>query len=104
MCKSSCEGTHTQLLQTHQRDINCLADDNRQTRQRALKKLATIPTGGHTTDVVGGVWEHGLRTPLLKLFSDPVEKNRETAVSLMVELIPALPKDALIHSLAHIVP
>jgi hypothetical protein len=80
-----------ELLQQHQRDLNCLLDDNRQTRLRALKKLAALPEAGHAPPILLSLWERALRAPALKLFSDPVEKVRELAISLTTDMLRVFP-------------
>ena len=76
------------------RDLNCLADENRQTRKRALTKLGTLPSAGHSSEQLAPLWADALRTPLLRLFADPVEKNRELAITLAAELLAALSETA----------
>ena len=66
-----------------QRDLNMLADDNRQSRKRALEKLCKLAGAGHPADVLAPLWTDQLRAPVLKLFADPVEKNRELAIEIM---------------------
>ena len=73
------------------RDLNCLADDNRQTRKRALTKLAALPGAGHAPETLVPVWVEQLRAPVLRLFADPVEKNRELALSLASMLLASTP-------------
>ena len=87
-----------------QRDLNCLADDNRQTRKRALTKLAALPTSGHPPELLATAWTDTLRSPILKLFADPVEKNRELAITLATEMVAALPDTTVTDSLSQIVP
>ena len=86
------------------RDLNCLADDNRQTRKRALTKLGALPSAGHSSEELAPLWADALRAPLLKLFADPVEKNRELAITLATELLAVLSDAACTDSLAHVVP
>eukprot|EP00966_Prymnesium_polylepis_P322730 7378973-Prymnesium_polylepis.3 len=81
---------HAELQQQHQRDINCLADDNRQTRRRALEKLVKLAGGGQPAETMLSFWEHALRTPVLKLFADPVEKCRELAITLTTDVLSAV--------------
>ena len=87
-----------------QRDLNCLADDNRQTRKRALTKLGALPSAGHAPEVLAPVWSELLRTPITKLFADPVEKNRELAITLTSDLFAVVPDATIVESLALVVP
>ena len=86
------------------RDINCLSDDNRQTRKRALTKLGGLPGAGHSPEVLAAVWSEQLRTPVLRLFADQVEKNRELAITLVTDMLAALPDSDVASSLAHVMP
>ena len=73
-----------------QRDLNCLGDDNRQTRKRALTNLSKLPGAGHPPDKLAVLWQETLRAPVLRLFADPVEKNRELAITLASDLLGAM--------------
>ena len=73
-----------------QRDLNCLADDNRQTRKRALTNLSKLAGAGHPPEKLAPLWTETLRAPVLRLFADPVEKNRELAITLAAELLAAM--------------
>ena len=73
------------FMVAHARDFNCLADEDRTTRKRALQKLSSLPST-QPPDVLAHAWEAALRVPVLKAFADPVEKNRELAVALATEL------------------
>ena len=90
------------LLQQYARDFNCLADPDRKTRQRALQKLGALARS--PPPELDGVWEQALRAPLLKLFSDTVEKNRELSITLVTDLVPSLGAAALGGSLPYMVP
>lgn len=68
------------------RDLNCLAEENRNTRKRALQKIsdAVLAASPPLAPVVLlELWEGALRVPLLRAFADPVEKNREMALTLV---------------------
>ena len=90
------------LLQQYARDFNCLADPDRKTRQRALQKLGALARSPPAE--IDGVWEQALRAPLLKLFSDTVEKNRELSITLVTDLVPSLGPAALGGSLPYMLP
>lgn len=75
------------LMQSLQRDINCLADDNRGTRKRALEKISKELFSKKTkfsASVLQVAFEEILK-PILKLFSDSTEKCRELAVQVVSE-------------------
>ena len=74
-------------IQKLQKDVNCLSDDNRTTRRQALehlRKKTTLCSPALPNDIVDGLMQFML-TPLLKEFSDPVEKCRELAIRLIFE-------------------
>ena len=89
-------------MQQYARDFNCLSDQDRKTRQRALQKLGALARSPQPD--VDAAWEQALRVPLLKLFSDTVEKNRELAIGLATELVPVLSPDMLRSSLPYLMP
>jgi len=70
-----------------QRDVNFLSDDNRTARRRALEHLrkeVTLYSPAHSTEVMEGLTDFLLK-PLLREFSDPVEKCRELAIGIISE-------------------
>ena len=78
------------LIQTWQRDINCLTDPNRHTRKRALEKLqkklvsvAGKDKGGPTEPELAEFFHRCLRAPLVALLADPIEKCRELACTML---------------------
>ena len=85
-----------------QRDLNCLADDNRQTRKRALTNLSKLTSA--PPEKLAPLWSDTLRTPILRLFADPVEKNRELAITLATDLLAAMDDTVAVDSLTHVVP
>ena len=67
--------------------MNCLSDENRGTRRRALEKICKQWANEHKTappSVQRGLLEFLLK-PLLKVFSDPVEKCRELSITFIQE-------------------
>ena len=75
------------FLQKLQRDVNCLSDENRATRKRALERLRKECVGqtpSYPADVLQGLMGFLLK-PLIKMLSDPVEKCRELALYLLAE-------------------
>lgn len=73
------------------RDLNCLAEENRNTRRRALAKISEAVLAASPPLAAGlllELWEGALRAPLLRALSDPVEKNREVALTLVAGCAP----------------
>jgi len=87
-----------------QRDLNMLADDNRQSRKRALEKLCKLAGAGTPPDVLAPLWTDQLRAPALKLFADQVEKNRELAITLASDLLAELPEVTVLGTLPWLIP
>jgi len=71
------------------RHINCLLDDNRNVRKRALEAIRKESTDTALSERGGGDVRLALMRdtvkPLLKLFADPVEKCRELAIAGVCE-------------------
>lgn len=75
------------VLQKLQRDINCLSDSNKTTRRRALERLRRETIGQkplHPSQVIAALFE-ALLKPLLKSFSDPMEKCRDLSIETVSE-------------------
>ena len=49
-------------------------------------------------------WKEHLQSPVLRLFADQVEKNRELAITLTSDMLAALPDAALVASLTDVMP
>ncbi|EDV28055.1 uncharacterized protein TRIADDRAFT_53253 [Trichoplax adhaerens] len=67
-----------------QRDINCLEDDDRSTRKRAIEKISSETVGRRdqlNQDELQDLFKAIIK-PLLKRFSDPVEKCRQLSIKL----------------------
>ena len=74
-------------MQKLQRDINCLADDNRTSRKRALTKLIKdLFDPAQPADVLQELAPHIVK-PVLKVFPDSMEKNRELSIVLIAKYI-----------------
>ena len=97
-----CSQVVDDLCRNITRHLNCLQDDNRNTRKRALEAIRkeVLPVNTFKDDQQAVV--HTVLRPLLHVFSDPVEKCRELAVILVAELVQALPEPSEL--LQHIVP
>ncbi|KAM6905310.1 dynein axonemal assembly factor 5 [Xenentodon cancila] len=79
------------VLRGLSRHLNCLNEDNKATRKRALDtiKKETVDKG-----LSGGVLQKvfsALLKPLLKCLSDPVERCRETTIAIITEFIRCVP-------------
>ena len=75
------------FLQRLQRDVNCLSDDNRTTRRRALERLrkeTILHHPNYPPSVLQALLDFMLK-PLLRALSDPTEKCRELAIALLAE-------------------
>ena len=75
------------IIQGIQRDINCLSEDNKATRKRAIEKIGKELTKKKpplNADVMQGCLDTIIK-PVLKTFSDPSEKYRELSIQLVLE-------------------
>ena len=85
----------TVVLQGIARHINCLGEENRKTRQNALLGIQkdTIkrqpPLGPPDMQQVFSE----ILKPLLKAFSDPVEKCRELSIDMVLAFMKCLPQN-----------
>jgi hypothetical protein len=82
-----------------QRDLNCLADPDRNTRKRALEKIhneltALINKRDGITPSQAQEYQTVLLAPLLKGFKDSAEKCRELSVLIMAKFLPLLTNPA----------
>lgn len=81
----------SEVLRGISRHLNCLNEDNKATRKRALEsiKKETVNKG-----IPSGVLQEVLSSvlkPLLKCMSDPIEKCRETTIAIITEFIRCVP-------------
>lgn len=86
------EHAAAEVLRGLARHLNCLNEDNKATRKRALEsiKKETVDKG-----LSGSVLQEvfsALLKPLLKCLSDPMEKCRETTITLITDFIRCVPK------------
>uniref|UniRef100_A0A8C4EQH4 Dynein axonemal assembly factor 5 n=1 Tax=Dicentrarchus labrax TaxID=13489 RepID=A0A8C4EQH4_DICLA len=86
------EHAASEVLRGLARHLNCLNEDNKSTRKRALEliKRETVDRG-LPSSVLQEVFS-ALLKPLLKCLSDPMERCRETAIAIMTEFIRCVPK------------
>ncbi|KAF7220950.1 dynein axonemal assembly factor 5 [Nothobranchius furzeri] len=90
------------VLRGLHRHLNCLNEDNKMTRRRALEliKKETVDKG-----LCSGVLQEilsSLLKPLLKSLSDPVERCRETALVTITDFIRCVPRPE--ESLSYLMP
>ena len=69
------------------RHLNCLQDENRSTRRRALDAIRSQFVSRQTNCVDDRVAPDVIIPPLLRAFSDPVEKCRELAILTVSEVV-----------------
>ncbi|XP_070704326.1 dynein axonemal assembly factor 5-like [Pempheris klunzingeri] len=86
------EHAASEVLRGLARHLNCLNEDNKATRKRALEliKKETVDKG-LSSCVLQEVFS-ALLKPLLRCLSDPMERCRETAIAVMTEFIRCVPK------------
>ncbi|XP_029292863.1 dynein assembly factor 5, axonemal [Cottoperca gobio] len=86
------EHAASEVLRGLARHLNCLNEDNKSTRKRALEliKRDTLDKG-LSSSVLQEVFS-ALLKPLLKCLSDPMERCRETAITIITEFIRCIPK------------
>lgn len=92
----------SEVLRGLARHLNCLNEDNKATRKRALELIKRETVDGGLSGAVLQEVFSALLKPLLKCLSDPVERCRETAISLITECISRVPKPE--ESLPYLVP
>ncbi|XP_059204870.1 dynein axonemal assembly factor 5-like [Centropristis striata] len=82
----------SEVLKGLARHLNCLNEDNKATRKRALELIRreTVEKG-LCSSVLQEVFS-ALLKPLLKCLSDPMERCRETAITMITEFIRCVPK------------
>ncbi|XP_068575096.1 dynein axonemal assembly factor 5-like isoform X1 [Cebidichthys violaceus] len=86
------EHAASEVLRGLARHLNCLNEDNKATRKKALEliKRETVDKG-HPSCVLQEVFS-ALLKPLLKCLSDPMERCRETAITIITQFIRCVPK------------
>ncbi|KAJ0001391.1 hypothetical protein NQD34_006411 [Periophthalmus magnuspinnatus] len=74
------------------RHLNCLNEDNKATRKRAIEQIKKETIDNNlSSDVLHEVFTVLLK-PLLKCLSDPMERCRETAITMLSECIRCVSK------------
>lgn len=86
------ERASSEVLRGLARHLNCLNEDNKATRKRALEaiKKETVDKG-LSSSALQEVFSSLLK-PLLKCLSDPMERCRETTIAVLTEFIRCVPK------------
>ena len=86
------EHAASEVLRGLARHLNCLNEDNKSTRKRALEQIKRETVDkGLSSCVLQDVFS-ALLKPLLKCLADPVERCRETAIAVITEFIRCVPK------------
>ncbi|CAJ1075034.1 dynein assembly factor 5%2C axonemal [Xyrichtys novacula] len=86
------EHAASEVLRGLTRQLNCLNEDNKATRKRALEviKRETVDRG-LSSSALQEVFS-ALLKPLLKCLSDPMERCRETAITTLSDFIRCVPE------------
>ncbi|KAM9843655.1 dynein axonemal assembly factor 5 [Aulostomus maculatus] len=88
------EGEHaaSETLRGLARHLNCLNEDNKATRKRALELIKRETVDKKLSSAVLQEVFSAILKPLLKCLSDPMERCRETAITTLTEFIRCVPK------------
>ncbi|XP_038066344.1 dynein assembly factor 5, axonemal-like isoform X2 [Patiria miniata] len=89
----SVDARTTEILQAVTRHINCLSENNRATKKRALESIRRETLGKKPAldpEILQRVFDSLLK-PLLKCFADSVERCRELAIDAVSEFLDAVP-------------
>ncbi|XP_028267789.1 dynein assembly factor 5, axonemal [Parambassis ranga] len=86
------EHATSEVLRGLNRHLNCLNEDNKATRKRALEfiRKETVDKG-LSSGVLQEVFS-ALLKPLLKCLTDPMERCRETAIAVLTKFIRCVPR------------
>nr|XP_006637054.1 PREDICTED: dynein assembly factor 5, axonemal [Lepisosteus oculatus] len=96
------ERAAAEVMQTIARHLNCLNEANKHTRKRALESIRAETFDKRlSSGVLQEVFDCLLK-PLLKCLSDPAERCRECAVSMIGDFIKCVPKPE--ESLPYLIP
>ena len=90
LSKMSFSSSSSSVGQSLTRHINCLLDDNRNTRKRAIEAIRKETLSRDPPlepDTLQRVFSEFTLKPLLKIFYDPVEKCRELSVSTVTDVV-----------------
>uniref|UniRef100_A0A3Q2YNL6 Dynein axonemal assembly factor 5 n=1 Tax=Hippocampus comes TaxID=109280 RepID=A0A3Q2YNL6_HIPCM len=87
----SCDGNRL-VLRGLARHLNCLGEANKSTRKRALECIKRETVDKKLSGVVLQELFSALLKPLLKCLSDPTERCREIAITLISEFVRCVPE------------
>ncbi|XP_061701103.1 dynein axonemal assembly factor 5 [Syngnathoides biaculeatus] len=86
------ERVSSEILRGLARHLNCLGEDEKSTRKRALESIKKETVDKKLSGVVLQELFSALLKPLLKCVSDPMERCREIALLLISEFIRCVPE------------
>uniref|UniRef100_A0A8C6TL32 Dynein axonemal assembly factor 5 n=1 Tax=Neogobius melanostomus TaxID=47308 RepID=A0A8C6TL32_9GOBI len=86
------EHASSEVLRGLTRHLNCLNEDNKATRKRAIEQIKKETIDKNLSSGVLQEVFTVLLKPLLKCLSDPMEKCRETAITILLEFIRCVPR------------
>nr|XP_057904336.1 dynein axonemal assembly factor 5 [Doryrhamphus excisus] len=86
------EHVSSEVLRGLARHLNCLSEDNKSTRKRALESIKKETVDKKLSGVVLQDLFSALLKPLLKCLSDPMERCREIAIMLISEFMRYVPE------------
>ncbi|XP_037113036.1 dynein assembly factor 5, axonemal-like isoform X1 [Syngnathus acus] len=89
---SNDEHVSAEVLRGLTRHLNCLGEDNKSTRKRALESIKRETVDKKLSGVVFQELFSALLKPLLKCLSDPMERCREIAILLISDFIRCVPE------------
>lgn len=85
------EHVAAEVLRGLGRHLNCLNEDNKATRKRALESIKRETVDKKLPSAVSQELFSALLKPLLKCLSDPMERCRETAIVMIGDFIRSVP-------------
>lgn len=92
MATASDERTASDVLKSLARHLNCLNEDNKSSRRRALEAVKRETVEQRLSSGTLQELFAGLLKALLKCLSDPAETCRDTAIQIITGFIRAVPK------------
>ncbi|XP_022051018.2 dynein axonemal assembly factor 5 isoform X2 [Acanthochromis polyacanthus] len=86
------EHAASEVLRGVARHLNCLNEDNKATRRRALELIRRETLDRLLSSEVQQEVFSALLQPLLRCLSDPMERCRETSIAMLTEFIRSVPR------------
>uniref|UniRef100_A0A3Q1FGH6 Dynein axonemal assembly factor 5 n=1 Tax=Acanthochromis polyacanthus TaxID=80966 RepID=A0A3Q1FGH6_9TELE len=86
------EHAASEVLRGVARHLNCLNEDNKATRRRALELIRRETLDRPLSSEVQQEVFSALLQPLLRCLSDPMERCRETSIAMLTEFIRSVPR------------